>query len=199
MPSQRFLRGGAAGSDGTRTSWFVFTPENVSHETFLHKVVSNDTFLVVTTPLRTAWATDGPGDESPFALGLLLRRAHDRVAAELLGVLRPLGLEFRHFIVLVALHTGGPMSQRALAGAVGSDKATMVRVVDDLEHAGLVTRDPRPGDRRVHTITPTPAGTAVFGAAHQHAEPVAAHLLEGLGDIRPLLTLLTRLAFPGDA
>ncbi|WP_410622654.1 MarR family winged helix-turn-helix transcriptional regulator [Amycolatopsis sp. cmx-8-4] len=153
----------------------------------------------MTMQLDTAWATDGPGDESPFALGLLLRRAHDRVAAELLGVLRPLGLEFRHFIVLVALHHGGPMSQRALAGAVGGDKATMVRVVDDLERAGLVTRDPRPGDRRVHTITPTPAGTAVFDTAHRHAEPVAAHLQGGLGDVRLLLDLLTRLAFPGEA
>jgi DNA-binding MarR family transcriptional regulator len=178
----------------------VFTPENVSHETFLHKVVSTDTFSVVTTQLRsTGWATDRPGDGSAFALGLLLRRAHDRVAAELLGVLRPLGLEFRHFIVLVALHTGGPMSQRALAGAVGGDKATMVRVVDDLERAGLVTRDPRPGDRRVHTITPTPAGTTLFDTAHQHAGPVAAHLAEGLGDVRLLLNLLTRLAFPREA
>ncbi|MFJ1758829.1 MarR family winged helix-turn-helix transcriptional regulator [Amycolatopsis sp. NPDC088138] len=152
----------------------------------------------MTMQLGTARATDGPGDESPFALGLLLRRAHDRVAAELLGVLRPLGLEFRHFIVLVALHTSGPMSQRALVGAVGGDKATMVRVVDDLERAGLVTRDPHPGDRRVHTITPTPAGTAVFDTAHRHAEPVAARLREGLGDVRLLLDQLTRLAFPGD-
>lgn len=153
----------------------------------------------MTMRLRTARATDRPGDESPFALGLLLRRAHDRVAAELLGVLRPLGLEFRHFIVLVALHTGGPMSQRALVGAVGSDKATMVRVVDDLERAGLVTRGSRPGDRRLHTITPTAAGTAVFDTAHRDAEPVAAHLSEGLGDVRLLLELLTRLAFPGEA
>ncbi|MEU0791899.1 MarR family transcriptional regulator [Amycolatopsis sp. NPDC005961] len=150
---------------------------------------------------RLTRATDRPGDGSPFALGLLLRRAHDRAAAELLGVLRPLGLEFRHFIVLVSLHTGGPMSQQALVGAVGSDKATMVRVVDDLEHAGLVTRTPRPGDRRVHTITPTAAGTAVFDTAHQHAEPVAEHLLGhlGAGEAALLLDLLTRLAFPGEA
>lgn len=153
----------------------------------------------MTMRLETTRATDRPGDESPFALGLLLRRAHDRVAAELLAVLRPLGLEFRHFIVLVALHTGGPMSQREIVGAVGSDKATMVRVVDDLEHAGLVTRDPRPGDRRVHTITPTTAGTAVFDTAHHNAEPVAAFLTENLGDVRLLRNLLTRLAFPGEA
>jgi DNA-binding MarR family transcriptional regulator len=164
--------------------------------------VSDDTFSVVTrTSHEAVRATDRPGDRSAFALGLLLRRAHDRIAGELLGVLRPLGLEFRHFIVLVALHTGGPMSQRELVGAVGSDKATMVRVVDDLERAGLVTRTPRPGDRRVHTITPTPAGTELFDTAHRHAGSVTEHLLGhlGPGEADLLLDLLTRLAFPGEA
>jgi DNA-binding MarR family transcriptional regulator len=165
----------------------------------LCKVVANDTFSVVTRASREAVrATDRPGDGSAFALGLLLRRAHDRVAGEQLGVLRPLGLKFRHFIVLVALHAGGPMSQQAL---VGSDKATMVRGVDDLERAGLVTRTPRPGDRRVHTITPTPAGTERFDTAHRHAGSVTGHLLGrlGPGEAELLLDLLTRLAFPGEA
>lgn len=202
MPSQRCLRGGAEGPDGTCTSRVVFTKQTVSYETFLRKVVSTDTFSTVTrTASRFARATDQPGDGSPFALGLLLRRAHDRVAAGLLDVLRPLGLEFRHFIVLVALHNEGPMSQRALVSSAGSDKATMVRVVDDLEQAGLVTRDPLPGDRRVHTVTPTPAGTALFDTAHRDAEPVAARFVARFtpGEAGLLRDLLSRLAFPAEA
>ena len=41
----------------------------------------------------TERATDSPGDVSPFALGLLMRRAHDRAASALVQALRPLGLD----------------------------------------------------------------------------------------------------------
>ena len=93
----------------------------------------------------TALASDLPGDASPFALGLLLRRAHDRAASALVEAIRPFGLELRHFAVLIALSARGPLSQSALVAVTGSDKASMVRVVDDLERAGLVARRPVPG------------------------------------------------------
>ena len=51
----------------------------------------------------SARATDRPGDPSPFALGLLLRRAHWRAAAVMAEALRPLGIELRHFAVLLVL------------------------------------------------------------------------------------------------
>jgi DNA-binding MarR family transcriptional regulator len=145
-----------------------------------------------------ARATDRPGDASAFALGLVLRRAHDRAATAMVGALRPLGLELRHFAVLIALLTDGPMSQQALAGAVGSDKATIVRVVDDLERAGIVTRQPCPGDRRVHTVTPTEHGIAVFDAAHVNALTIVDRLVGHLapGEADRLLDLLTRFACP---
>jgi hypothetical protein len=104
-------------------------------------------------------ASDLPGDASPFALGLLPRRAHDRAADALVGAIRPFGLELRHFAVLIALSARGPLSQSALVAATSSDKASMVRVIDDLERAGLVTRRPVPGDRRVHAIEMTPLAT----------------------------------------
>ncbi len=49
-------------------------------------------------------ASDLPGDVSPFALGLLMRRAHDRAAAALVEAIRPFGLEPRHFAVLIVLN-----------------------------------------------------------------------------------------------
>jgi MarR family transcriptional regulator, lower aerobic nicotinate degradation pathway regulator len=42
----------------------------------------------------------------------------------------------------------------------------MVRVIDDLEKAGLFERRPVPGDRRVHTVEMTPKGLETFDAAH---------------------------------
>jgi DNA-binding MarR family transcriptional regulator len=143
-------------------------------------------------------ATDTPGDASPFSLGLLMRRAHDRAASALVEALRPLGLELRHFAVLIALNANGALSQTALVAAVGSDKASMVRVVDDLERAELVVRRPFPGDRRVHVIEMTAHGLEVFDAAHVSARSIADSLVAHLrpGEADQLLDLLTRFTYP---
>ncbi|GEC03706.1 hypothetical protein SSP24_13610 [Streptomyces spinoverrucosus] len=143
-------------------------------------------------------ATDRPGDESPFALGLLLRRAHWRAAAVMGEVLRPLGIELRHFAVLIVLVNRGPTVQRDLATATGSDKAGIMRVVDDLERKGLAVRKNVPGDRRVRAVEITPQGLELFDAAHVAAEPLAARFAAelGPGESEKLTELLTRLAYP---
>ena len=87
-------------------------------------------------------ATDRPGDPSPFALGLLLRRAHWRAAAVMSEALRPLGIELRHFAVLLVLVNHGPTEQRDLVEATGSDKAGIMRVVDDLSERGSPSANP---------------------------------------------------------
>lgn len=137
-------------------------------------------------------------DMSPLALGLLMRRAHDRAATTLVGALRPLGLELRHFAVLLNLSAHGSMSQSELVTAVGSDKASMVRVIDDLEGMELVARRPFPGDRRVHAIHLTPHGLQVFDAAHAATSPAAHELVAHLapGEADQLLDLLTRFTYP---
>ena len=139
-------------------------------------------------------ATDRPGDASPFALGLLLRRAHWRAAAVMTEALRPLGIELRHFAVLLVLVNRGPTEQRDLVAATGSDKAGIMRVVDDLERNGLAVRKSVPGDRRVRAVEITPKGLDLFDAAHVAAEPLAEHLVAVLkpGEAKQLTDLLTR-------
>ena len=139
-------------------------------------------------------ATDRPGDASPFALGLLLRRAHWRAAALMSEALRPLGIELRHFAVLIVLVDRGPTEQRDLVEATGSDKAGIMRVVDDLERKGLAVRKSVPGDRRVRAVEITPKGLELFDAAHVAAEPLAERLVSelGPGDAEQLTDLLTR-------
>ncbi|WP_328536755.1 MarR family winged helix-turn-helix transcriptional regulator [Streptomyces sp. NBC_00344] len=145
-------------------------------------------------------ATDRPGDTSPFALGLLLRRAHWRAAAVMTEALRPFGVELRHFAVLIVLVNGGPTVQRDLATATGSDKAGIMRVVDDLERMGLAVRKGVPGDRRVRAVEITPQGVELFDAAHVAAEPLAQRLGAelGPGEAEQLTDLLTRFAHPAD-
>ena len=143
-------------------------------------------------------ATDRPGDVSPFALGLLLRQAHWRAATVMAEALRPLGIELRHFAVLIVLVDRGPTVQRDLAVATGSDKAGIMRVVDDLERKGLAARKPVPGDRRARAVEITPQGLELFDAAHVAAEPLAERLVAELGPGEPaqLTDLLTRITHP---
>jgi MarR family transcriptional regulator, lower aerobic nicotinate degradation pathway regulator len=145
-------------------------------------------------------ATDRSGDASPFALGLLLRRAHRRAATVMAEALRPLGLEFRHFAVLIVLVDRGPTEQRDLVEATGSDKAGIMRVVDDLERRGLAVRKPVPGDRRMRAVEITPQGIELFDAAHVAAQPLAQSLVASLGPGEPeqLTDLLTRFTSPAD-
>jgi DNA-binding MarR family transcriptional regulator len=143
-------------------------------------------------------ATNKPGDASPFALGLLLRRAHSRAVNALGESVRPLGIELRHFAVLIELANNGPANQRDLAAAVGSDKVTMVRVIDDLERAGYATRRTDPTDRRARTVELTDRGLEVFDAAHVAARPMADQLTAHLSPTEraQLLDLLTRFTNP---
>jgi DNA-binding MarR family transcriptional regulator len=150
----------------------------------------------VTTPR----ATDRPGDPSPFALGLSLRRAHWHAAAVMSEALRPFGIELRHFAVLLVLVNRGPTPQRDLVQTTGSDKAGIMRVVDDLERKGLAVRKPVPGDRRVRAVEITPKGLDLFDAAHVAAEPMAQRLVAALepGEAAQLVDLLTRFTSPVD-
>ncbi|MCX4514380.1 MarR family transcriptional regulator [Streptomyces sp. NBC_01619] len=146
-------------------------------------------------------ATDRPGDASPFALGLLLRRAHWRAAGVMSEALRPLGIELRHFAVLIVLVDRGPTMQRDLAAATGSDKAGIMRVVDDLERRGLAVRKAVPGDRRVRAVEITPQGVELFDAVHVAAVPLAERLVAELepGEPEKLTELLTRFAYGEDS
>ena len=139
-----------------------------------------------------------PGSASPFALSLLLRQAHWSAAGVMEEALRPLGIELRHFAVLIVLVDRGPTVQRDLAAATGSDKAGIMRVVDDLERKGLAVRKTVPGDRRVRAVEITPQGVELFDAAHVAAAPLAERLVADLapGEPEQLTDLLTRFAHP---
>src|SRR4051812_35492635 len=131
--------------------------------------------MTADVPHRTtaSRATGRPGDASPFALGLLLRRAHWHAAAVMTEALQPLGIELRHFAVLIELIDRGPTVQRDLAAATGSDKAGIMRVVDDLEHKGLAVRKAVPGDRRGGGGGVNPPGVEGFHPAPLGGPPPA--------------------------
>lgn len=87
-----------------------------------------------------------------------------------------------------------PMSMSELASLLSVDPPNLTAVVDDLEGAGLVERQPHPTDRRVKLVVASPAGAALAAKADEIlARPPAS--LSGLPaeDLQSLVKILTKL------
>ena len=121
-----------------------------------------------------------PDELPPYAVGQLLRRAHTRAARAFAEALAPLGIEGRHFGVLAVVAEHGPQTQRDLVERVGSDRVSMMRIVDDLEARALALRRPVPGDRRLRAVELTDRGREVFRAAEDIARTTGQALLAHL-------------------
>jgi len=65
------------------------------------------------------------------------------------------------YVVLNALHDAPQSTQSALAEKIGADKTRIIATLDDLQGAGLITREPDPADRRARLLSITPAGSRV--------------------------------------
>lgn len=102
----------------------------------------------------------------------LLARAAFTLGTQLADALdRELGTTARTYAVLAGA-LDGDLTQKALADAVGLDKTTMVVALDELQQAGLITREPSPTDRRVRLVRPTAAGRDLVARARPVVERV---------------------------
>ncbi len=72
-------------------------------------------------------------------------------------------LSGRQAAILRELHASGPLSQVGLARATVSDPSFMVRLLDDLEKRGLVSRQRSEEDRRERVVSLTPRGRKALG------------------------------------
>lgn len=58
---------------------------------------------------------------------------------------------------------GSDVRQNVLAEAIGIEGASLVRLLDELQASGLITREPDPTDRRANAVNLTEAGRTVVG------------------------------------
>ena len=132
-------------------------------------------------------------------LGLLLRQAHGRAAAALNDALTPLNLTGKHFGVLLLLDRDGSSTQRDLIRETGSDKAGMVRTVEDLERLGYLSRSRSTRDRRVSDLTLTDAGQTAFDTARRLAGSAVRELFDSFApdELDVLEDLLARFVDAG--
>lgn len=107
----------------------------------------------------------------------------------------PLGIDVRHFGLLLALSQLGPCTQRELIDALDVDRSSMVLLVDTLERAKLVERQRVARDRRAHAVHLTATGRTRLEDALATAARVEASLLAPLDadERRVLNDLLWRL------
>ncbi len=120
-----------------------------------------------------------------------LLRAHRAVTARVEAKLEGAGITIRQLAVLEAILHRGPMTQRALGRKILTSPGNLTAVIDRLEAAGLVQRDPCPGDRRAVLLALTPAGQALIETVFpRHAADIA-DAMAGLDSAE--LTLLGQL------
>ena len=95
-------------------------------------------------------------------------------------LLAPLGIKPPHYGVLrwIGTHTGA--TQQEIAGLMRLHRNVMVGLVDDLETAGLVTRDRHPADRRAHALHLTATAADLLREADAIADGLDAELLSPL-------------------
>lgn len=113
-------------------------------------------------------------------LNWLLHRAAQRMGEVLESAAVRHGIGMRGQLVLSALLAQPGRTQLALGADLGLDKTTLTTVLDKLEGAGLVRRQPDPTDRRVRIPTITEAGTALQARVDHDVHLVEKELLSTL-------------------
>ncbi|MGW7407733.1 MarR family winged helix-turn-helix transcriptional regulator [Streptomyces sp. NPDC054833] len=88
----------------------------------------------------------------------LLGRAAARGRALVADALATEGMKMWHHVVLSAVRDLAPVAQADLGRGVRLDPKDLVGVLNDLQAAGLVVREPDPRDRRKNAVSLTEEG-----------------------------------------
>jgi DNA-binding MarR family transcriptional regulator len=118
----------------------------------------------------------------------LWRATHSRTA----DALGSIGLTPALFALLNVLGARDGTIQQQLSADMGIDPSAMVKLINELESAGLAARRRRPGDRRAWEVAITAQGRRALDDARQLVMQVENDVLGGLtpAERRQLLTLL---------
>jgi DNA-binding MarR family transcriptional regulator len=129
-------------------------------------------------------------------LGALLARATRRLLDAERPLLAARDLSMWDYVVLSRLAAAPAETQLSLAQAIGYDKSRLIGLLDELEGAGLLTREPDPKDRRAKVISLTAAGRTRQERARRDIRAMERRLLAGVdtADVDLLRKLLATLS-----
>jgi DNA-binding MarR family transcriptional regulator len=146
---------------------------------------------------RRLWTEHGwPAAAPGMAAVTSLMRAQQIVAARVDEALKPHGLSFARYEVLMLLlfSRRGSLPMARIGERLQVHPASVTNAVDRLEAQGLVRRSPHPTDRRATLVELTDQGRAV---AAQATDELNATVFAGPGlapdDVEQLVALLTRM------
>jgi DNA-binding MarR family transcriptional regulator len=114
-------------------------------------------------------------------LGYFIRRAQVWVFQDFIRTLASVDIRPAQYSVLVVIAANPGLSQSDLAGALGIERARLVRLLDRLEKRGLTQRLPSPRDRRSHALQLTAQGQKVLKRAMALAAQHEARLVDKIG------------------
>jgi len=134
------------------------------------------------------------GRLSPL-VGFHLRMASAAIARDFAVEVADLDITQKQYAVLELIAANHGVSQVDLARALGTDRATMMALVDRLEARSLLVREPSSHDRRRQDLLLTVAGDGLLAEARRriarHERRFTARL--GSAGTGQLLALLQRL------
>lgn len=114
-------------------------------------------------------------------------------------LLAAFGMTMWEYVVLSHLSRGPVPNQLTLAREVRHDKTRLIKLLDGLQHRGLIERAPDPVDRRSHTVAITDEGRKLHQAAQTAIREMEDDILGELTAVerRALLTALPKLYATG--
>jgi DNA-binding MarR family transcriptional regulator len=112
----------------------------------------------------------------------LLKRLGMTAKEQTLGAFDEAGLHPYHHAILAVLDEGSRETQGAIADALGYDKGQLVGLLDELEDAGLVSRQRDQADRRRQIVQMTPAGRKSLDKLRRVAARVEDEFLSALSE-----------------
>jgi DNA-binding MarR family transcriptional regulator len=141
--------------------------------------------------MATPLSTDIEIAEFAGQLFFRLWRAFHTRTAEALGTV---GLTPALFALLNVLGAREGSIQQELSSDMGIDPSAMVKLINELEEAGLAERRRRPGDRRAWEVTITPKGRRSLQRARRVVAAAQDEVLGGLtaAERRQLLMLMRK-------
>jgi len=129
------------------------------------------------------------------SIGYSVAMAYRALRMSLDAKLGRYGITFRQWQVLASLALEGKLSQVRLAGLIGVEGPTLVRILDRMERKGWIKRNISSRDRRQKLITPTKKAESVWKKMTECANGVRNNAVKGIPtkDIANLRRLLEKI------
>ena len=128
-------------------------------------------------------------------LGFHLRLAQTAMYRDFASSLSEFDLTQKQFATLSLISSNPGVPQIALVNRLGTDRATMMAIVDRLEGKGLINRQRSTTDRRRQELSITPDGDALLGRARNLIDAHEKNFTSRMTpkELETMLTVLRRI------